>query len=171
MESDTGTFDAWNPESYLRAVLDPVVSYATIPVETMIGTAGYYVRPEGERDQRLTDFMDSFTPNPKDPLFELLAFGSAGFGVRSRAELVWASIAHVVYWLTGGVGLDGMTNALAGVQIAKGRYSTAAIPSLKATYDTMKTLSKSSKLFVPYASVVRSTIYMTGWLLGFFKII
>ena len=171
METDSGSFDTWNPESYLRAVLDPVVGFATKPLEAAVGTAGYYVRPAETRDQRLSDFSDSFTPNPRDPLFELLAFGSAAFGVRSRAEIIWASVAHVVYWLTGGSGLDGMTNALAGAQIAKGRYRTAAIPSLKATYDTFRSLSQASKIFIPYTSVVRSTIYMIGWLLAWFKII
>ena len=118
-------------------------------------------------------FFESFKPKTEDMLFSVAALLSAGYGVRSRGEIIFASMAHIVYWLTDHDGLDAITAALSSVQLAKGRYSTAALPTLKATYDTTKLISRSGFTLksIDFKKIMEQIIYVTGVLLVMFKIL
>lgn len=145
--------DTVNPEYFLEKITEP------------LRDPSQYGRDE--------PFFESLKPRSEDMLFSVAALISAGYGVRSRGEIMFASLAHVVFWLTGNDGLDAITAALSSVQLAKGRYSTAALPTLKATYDTTRLISRSGFTLksIDFKKIMEQIIYVTGMLLVMFKIL
>ena len=142
--------------------------------ETYLDEAANMFRPEGREGAGYdSTLIESLTPGGDETLFEILALMSAAYGVRSRGELMFATIAHILWWLTDNKGLDAITNALASVQIAKGRYATAALPTLKATLDTTKRISKTglSPAAFSWRAFFAQIVYLTGIFLVWMKIL
>ena len=76
------------------------------------------------------------------PLFQYLALGSVAFGVENRYEIFLATASHVVWKFTGNDGLAAIYSTLAGIQIQKQRFKTAALATLLDVYDTLNDYMK-----------------------------
>ena len=118
-------------------------------------------------------FLDSFAPGQDETLFEILALFSAAYGVRGRGEIMFASASHIAWWISGNKGLDAVTNTLASVQMAHGRYATAALPTIKATIDTTKRLSATGLSVGAFSwrDFMAQFIYVLGIVLVAMKIL
>ena len=139
--------------------------------ESYLEEAANVFRP-GEGPGYDSTLIESLTPGKDETLFEILALFSAAYGVRSRGELMFASAAHILWWLTDNHGLDAIINALASVQIAKGRYATAALPTLKATLDTTKRISAGGGMkSFGWRDFFGQFVYLVGILLVYMKIL
>lgn len=131
------------------------------------------LRPPGQQGRDAVPFGESLSDEDSPyGLFDLLALASAAFGVRSRAEIIFAVTSHFAFWLTGNIGIEGITSALSSVQLAKGRYATAALPTLKSALDTTRRLAGADKSpLVGWRAFMEQLIYVTGVLLVFFKVL
>ena len=76
------------------------------------------------------------------PLFQYIALASVAFGVENRYEIILAGASHVVYKFTGNEGLAAIYSTLAGIQIQKKRYKTAALATLLDVYDTLNDINR-----------------------------
>ena len=140
--------------------------------EAYLETAADVIRPGAQRGHD-ADFIESFTPGKDETLFEILAFVVAAYGVRGRGEIMFASAAHIAWWISGNKGLDAVTNALASVQMAHGRYATAALPTIKATIDTTKRFSNTGLNISAFKwrDFLAQLIYVIGLVLVTMKIL
>ena len=141
--------------------------------ETYLDTAANVIRPDHTTwTGRDAGFIDSFAPGQDETLFEILAFVVAAYGARGKGEIMFASASHIIWWLSGNKGLDAVTNALASVQMAHGRYATAALPTIKATIDTTKRLSKGGiTTAFEWRDFLSQLIYAIGLVLVAMKIL
>ena len=116
------------------------------------------------------DFQAGWEPFQKPevwdyPFASVAALGVASLGIKSSWEYYFAAAAQFIYWLQGFKGLDGLTNALIGVQFGRGAYKYAMFATLLSTYETISDLKKH-KGALTYKSSSRIGIYSIGYLLG-----
>ena len=79
------------------------------------------------------------------PLFQYIALASVAFGVENRYEIFLAGASHVAYKFAGNDGLAAIYSVLAGIQIQKKRYKTAAMATLLDVYDTLQDFMKGRR--------------------------
>lgn len=102
------------------------------------------------------------------PAFSVLALFSLALGVRSASEFVAGTVGGVVqHFVAQGQGVDGMVSCLAGVQIHKRRFATAAFPVLLETWKGLRDFQKGKAL--EKESISRNSLFLVGWLLSYMK--
>ena len=80
-------------------------------------------------------FEEEFLRIKKDAdLLTVASMISLAFGTESAAEILYGSAGMLVLYWGGGSGLNGAISALAGVQIAKRKFTTVTLPTLVETY-------------------------------------
>jgi len=105
-------------------------------------------------------------PNVWDyPFASVTALGVASFGVKNSWEYYYAVFGQFIYWLQGFRGLDGMTNAIIGIQFGRGSFKYAMFATLLGAYEAIDDLNRSKTL--TYKSSTRIGIYAIGYLLGY----
>ena len=123
-------------------------SYST----ELIGTQSFGAPAESgfhEYPRRADTFVEEMYvgsgmhPTQKElPTFQYIALASVAFGVENRYEIILAGASHVVWKFTGNEGLAAIYSTLAGIQIQKKRYKTAAFASLLDVYDTLNDFNR-----------------------------
>ena len=109
---------------------------------------------------------ESIRPNVWDyPFASVAALGVASLGMKKRWEYFFAVFGQFIYWLQGFKGLDGLTNAIIGIQFGRGSFKYAMFATLLGTYEAIDDLQKSKTL--TYKSSTRMGIYAIGYLLGY----
>ena len=100
-------------------------------------TFDYGQRAEAVAEHFAEDMITGLRPLRIElPLFQYLALASVAFGVENRYEIILATGAHVVWKFTGNDGLAAIYSTLAGIQIQKKKFKTAAFATLLDVYDT-----------------------------------
>ena len=123
----------------------------------------YYPR-EGERY-----FVEAFRKETGEyPAYSVLALFSLAFGIKNVTEFTAGTVGGVIqHFVADGEGVDGMVSALAGVQIRKGRFSTAAFPILLETWKGLKDFQKGKAL--SKQNISRNVLFFVGYLMAHLK--
>ena len=114
-------------------------------------------REHGIRTTRVSDY----------PFASVAALGVATFGIRSQWEYYYAFLAQAVYWIAGYTDLDGVTNAIIGVQFGRGRYKHAMFAAILDLYESFQDYNVMKT--IGYHNATRLLIFFTGYLLGWMK--
>ena len=126
-------------------------------------------------DFNQTDYWDEYevyerkTKGWEKPFASMAALLVVSLGVRTKFEWTYAVAAQLVFWYCGHEGPDAMYNALAGVQIAYGRYTYSAFPTLLDAYNTIEDLSSKKRLTDKHILVW--IIYWVGFLLAKYRVL
>ena len=99
------------------------------------------------------------------PFASVAALAVASFGVKHQWEYYYAIFSQFIYWLQGFKGLDGITNAIIGIQFGRGSFKYAMFATLLGTYEAFYDFQKSKT--ITYKSSTRIGIYVIGYLLGY----
>jgi len=123
----------------------------------------YYPR-EGERY-----LVEAFKEETGDyPGYSVIALLSLAVGTRSATELGAATLGGVVqHFVVKGSGVDGMISCLAGVQIHKRRFTTAAFPILLETWKGLREFQKGKAL--SKENISRNLLFFVGYFLSYAK--
>ena len=94
--------------------------------------------PSYDSDDDGDDIWAALGGNPftkfKGDVLSLASLVSLGIGTTSGYELLAGALGMLLAYGGSGDPLDGAVAALSGIQIAKGRYQTVALPTLAETY-------------------------------------
>ena len=112
----------------------------------------------GVRSCRISDY----------PFASLAALGVATFGITSQWEYYYAFAAQVIYWIAGYSDLDGVTNAITGVQFGKGKYKHAMLAAILDVYESFQDYNRMKT--IGYHNATRLMIFFVGYLLGWMKV-
>ena len=112
----------------------------------------------GIRTTRISDY----------PFASVAALGGATFGITTQAEYYYAFAAQIVYWIAGYTDLDGVTNAITGVQFGKGKYKHAMFAAILDLYESFQDYNKMKT--IGYHNATRLIIFFIGYLLGWMKV-
>ena len=115
----------------------------------------YYEEPFERAEEYIETQYKAFTTDASQlPLIRTAALGSLAFGVKSYD------------------GLDGAISMMAGIQMARGSYRTAAFPTIVEVYDTIQTLrNKGAMAAMNAKSLVRLGLFFTGYWLSLNKVV
>ncbi len=111
----------------------------------------------GLRTTRVSDY----------PFASVAALLVATFGITSQWEYYYAFFAQTIYWLAGYTDLDGVTNAIIGVQFGKGKYKYAMFAAILDLYESFQ--DYNLKKTIGYHNATRLLIFFLGYLLGYTK--
>jgi len=131
--------------------------------------------PIDDFDQTNYDYWEEYevyegkTKGWEKPILSMAALLVVSLGVRTPAEWAFAVASQLVFWVCGHKGPDAMYNALAGVQIAYGRYTYSAFPTLLDAYNSIEDLSKQKRLTDKHILVW--VIYWVGFLLAKYRVL
>ena len=135
----------------------------------------YYEEPFERAEEYIETQYKAFTTDASQlPLIRTAALGSLAFGVKSYGEVVagGSGLALYYYWSSGPDGLDGAISMMAGIQMARGSYRTAAFPTIVEVYDTIQTLrNKGAMAAMNAKSLVRLGLFFTGYWLSLNKVV
>ena len=126
-------------------------------------------------DFNQTDYWEQYevyernTKGWEKPIASMAALLVVSLGVRTKFEWTYAVASGLVFWYCGHNGPDAMYNALAGVQIAYGRYTYSAFPTLLDAYNTIEDLSSKKRLTDKHILVW--IIYWVGFLLAKYRVL
>ena len=126
-------------------------------------------------DFNQTDYWEQYevyernTKGWEKPIASLAALLVVSLGVRTKFEWYFAVASQLVFWACGHNGPDAMYNALAGVQVAYGRYTYSAFPTLLDAYNTIEDLSSKKRLTDKHILVW--IIYWVGFLLAKYRVL
>ena len=105
---------------------------------------------------------------PGSTLYSVLALFSLAFGIKHVKEFVAGTAGGVIqHFVAEGEGVDGMVSCLAGVQIQKRRYTTAAFPVLLETWKGLRDFQKGKAL--SKQNISRNGLFFLGFLMSYFK--
>ena len=123
----------------------------------------FYPR-EGERY-----FVEAFQKETGEyPAYSVLALFSLAFGIKHVKEFAAGTVGGVIqHFVADGEGVDGMVSCLAGVQIHKRRYTTAAFPVLLETWKGLRDFQKGKAL--SKQNISRNGLFLLGFLMSYFK--
>ena len=100
------------------------------------------------------------------PGLAVIALFSLAYGIRSVSEFAAGSIGGVIqHFVADGEGLDGIVSCLAGVQIQKRRFSTAAFPILLETWKGLRDFKKGKGL--SKQNISRNALFFLGFGLSY----
>ena len=126
-------------------------------------------------DFNQTDYWEQYevyernTKGWEKPIASMAALLVVSLGVRTKFEWTYAVASGLVFWYCGHKGPDAMYNALAGVQIAYGRYTYSAFPTLLDAYNSIEDLSSKKRLTDKHILVW--IIYWVGFLLAKYRVL
>ena len=121
-----------------------------------------------------TKFKAFTTETKQLPIIRTAALGSLAFGVKSYGEIIagGAGLASYYYWSTGPDGLDGAISMMAGIQMARGSFQTAAFPTIVEIYDTIQTLrTKGAQAAMNAKALIRLLLFSIGYWLSKIKVV
>ena len=104
-------------------------------------------------------------------LISIAALAIVSFGVTNRREVFGAVITQFLFWMLSQKGPGAMYSFLAGSQYAKGKFLYATFPTLIDAYQTIDELSGPTIKFISYKAVYKSSAWVLGALLSFYRII
>ena len=135
----------------------------------------YYDEPFERTEEYIETQFKAFTTDASQlPIIRTAALGSLALGVKSYGEVVagGTGLAIYYYWSTGPDGLDGAISTMAGIQMARGSYRTAAFPTIVEVYDTIQTLrNKGAMAAMNTKSLIRLGLFFTGYWLSLNKVV
>ena len=112
----------------------------------------------GIRSTRISDY----------PFASVAALGVATFGITSQWEYYYAFFAQIIYWLAGYTDIDGVTNAIIGVQFGKSKYKYAMFAAILDLYESFQDYNIMKS--IGYHNATRLAIFFIGYLLGWMKV-
>ena len=114
-------------------------------------------------------FVEAFQRETGEyPAYSVLALFSLAFGIKHVKEFVAGTAGGVIqHFVAEGEGVDGMVSCLAGVQIQKRRYTTAAFPVLLETWKGLRDFQKGK--YLSKQNISRNGLFFLGFLMSYFK--
>ena len=112
---------------------------------------------------------ETYSREEKLDIISVFAMISLAFGTSNAKELILGAAAFIPQYWIGGNGFDGMISVLAGIQMAKGKFSTAAFPTLYESYKLLKDFTAGKTVTKQGAS--RAAIYGVGWAAARYKFV
>lgn len=104
------------------------------------------------------------------PFASLGALALASMGVKKWWAYYYAVVAQFIYWMGNYKGLDGITNAIVGIQFGRGVYHWGMFASLLSLWEVFQDSSVFEfKKGISYKNTTRLLIYAVGYLLGRFS--
>jgi len=91
----------------------------------------------------------------------------ASMGVKHMWAYYYAVLSQFIYWMSNYKGLDGITNAIVGIQFGRGEYKWGMFATLLSLYETFK--DADFKKGLSQKNTARVIIYVIGYLLGRFS--
>ena len=135
----------------------------------------YYEEPFERTEEYIETKFKAFTTDPKQlPIIRTAALGSLALGVKSYREILagGGGLAAYYYWSTGPDGLDGAISTMAGIQMARGSYRTAAFPTIVEVYDTIQTWRNKGVMAAANSkTLVRTLLFVVGYWLSLNKVV
>jgi len=90
------------------------------------------------------------------PLFQYFATASVAFGISNRYEVLLAAAAHAGWTIHGNKGLGAIFSSLAGIQMQKGRFKTATLPTILGVYNLVNDFKQGR-------GMTKSGMHKIGW--------